>query len=120
MSTGCPSSTKERVSRSSGKFHLVHPAVASPTFAAPGDSPVLSPFTCTFALDQVMVAKSPRSNGGATFGESGGEGNRTAPCCVPRILRSTVDFMADWSMSSMTCEKQFVPQDEKFLYCSES
>lgn len=43
MSTGCPSSTKERVSRSSGKFHLVHPAVASPTIAAPGDSRVLSP-----------------------------------------------------------------------------
>lgn len=39
--------------------------------------------------------------------------------CPPH-LRSAVDLMADWAMFSMTCEKQFVPQDEKFLYCSES
>lgn len=43
-----------------------------------------------------------------------------ARCGSPRILRSAVDLRADWSMFSMTCEKQFVPQDEKFLYCSES
>lgn len=39
---------------------------------------------------------------------------------LPPHLRSAVDLRADWPMFSMTCEKQFVPQDEKFLYCSES
>lgn len=34
-------------------------------------------------------------------------------------LQSAEDLMTDWSMFSMTCEKQFVPKDEKFLYCSE-
>ncbi|KAK2020615.1 hypothetical protein LX32DRAFT_305038 [Colletotrichum zoysiae] len=34
--------------------------------------------------------------------------------------RTTERSLADWLRSSMTCEKQFVPQDANFLYCSEA